>query len=67
MVSFNTMMQKHSVFEIADLCVNSVQSFYDLSQLQKVVTAARIARCRQRFAVPVILFEGKVIILSRCL
>lgn len=48
-----------------DLPVDSVQSMYDLNQLHKVVTGARIARCRQRFVVPVILFEGKVNILNR--
>jgi len=45
---------------VADLPVDSVQSMYDASELHKVVSGARSARCRQRFAVPVILFEGKV-------
>jgi len=49
------------------LLVDSVQSVYDVSQLHKFVSGARIARCRQRFVVPVILFEGKVDILSRSL
>jgi len=40
--------------------VFSVESIYDSSLLRKVVAAARSARCRQRFAIPVILYEGKV-------
>ena len=43
-----------------DLSVYSVQSVYDDSQLRNIVVGARSARCRQRFATPVILYEGKV-------
>ena len=42
--------------------VCSVESVYDASQLRKIFTAARSARCRQRFVAPVILYEGKVVI-----
>ena len=45
------------------MCLNvcSVQSFYDVRQLHKLITSAKSARCRQRFAVPVILYDGKVV------
>ncbi|XP_021341193.1 myotubularin-related protein 14-like [Mizuhopecten yessoensis] len=36
-----------------------VQSFYDVEKLRELVKHARYARCRSRFAVPVILYEGK--------
>ncbi|XP_064632784.1 myotubularin-related protein 14-like isoform X2 [Lineus longissimus] len=37
----------------------SVECIYDLPKLRDLFTKARFARCRARFAVPVILYEGK--------
>ena len=39
---------------------HSVQSIYDMPKLRELFNKAKFARCRARFAVPVILFEGKV-------
>ena len=37
-----------------------MESLQDVQQLRELVQRARFARCRSRFAVPVILYEGKV-------
>ena len=37
----------------------SVECIYDLPKIKDLFTKARFARCRARFAVPVILYEGK--------
>ena len=42
------------------LFVYRVESFYDVNQLKELFNKAKIARCRSRFVVPVILYEGKV-------
>jgi len=42
------------------MLVISVQSVYDAGRLYDIITAAKSARCRQRFVIPVILYEGKV-------
>lgn len=44
-----------------------VQSFYDTGKLRELIKQARYARCRSRFAVPVILYEGKHICRSATL
>lgn len=36
-----------------------VESRYDLSQLEQMIRYARCSRCRSRFVMPVILYEGK--------
>ncbi|KAK3101503.1 hypothetical protein FSP39_004066 [Pinctada imbricata] len=36
-----------------------VQSMYDVPKLRDLIKQARYARCRSRFAVPVILYEGR--------
>ncbi|XP_070557546.1 phosphatidylinositol-3,5-bisphosphate 3-phosphatase MTMR14-like [Ptychodera flava] len=36
-----------------------VESLYDLDKMQDLFTKSRFARCRSRFVVPVILYEGK--------
>ena len=38
----------------------SVESLYDVTKLKDLFSKAKMARCRSRFVVPVILFEGKV-------
>lgn len=40
-----------------------MESLYDTAQIKDLFNKSRIARCRGRFAVPVILFEGKVCVL----
>ena len=47
----------------------SVESLYDVTKLKDLFSKAKMARCRSRFVVPVILFEGKVhnVILSHIL
>jgi len=37
-----------------------IQSLYDVGGLKELFNKARFARCRARFVVPVILYEGKV-------
>ena len=39
----------------------SVQSLYNVDELKELFSKARFARCRARFSIPVILFEGKVL------
>ncbi|XP_046355446.1 myotubularin-related protein 14-like isoform X1 [Haliotis rufescens] len=46
---------------------DSVESIFDLSKLKDLSKQARFARCRSRFVVPVILFEGKHICRSATL
>ncbi|ELU17105.1 hypothetical protein CAPTEDRAFT_228912 [Capitella teleta] len=41
-----------------------IESLYDIDQVKDLFVKARFARCRSRFAVPVILFEGKHILRS---
>ena len=41
-------------------CVARVQSLYNVEDLKELFSKARFARCRARFSIPVILFEGKV-------
>ncbi|KAI0237240.1 Myotubularin-related protein 14 [Lamellibrachia satsuma] len=38
---------------------HSVQSLYNVDELKELFSKARFARCRARFSIPVILFEGK--------
>ena len=38
---------------------NGVESIYNTAQMRELIKQARYARCRSRFAVPVIMFEGK--------
>lgn len=38
---------------------DDVQSMYDVPKMRDLIKQARYARCRSRFPVPVILFEGK--------
>jgi len=40
---------------------------YDIQRMRELVTMAKYARCRQRFAVPVIMFRGKYICRSATL
>lgn len=47
-------MKQDSVFFL------SVQSMYDVPKMRDLIKQARYARCRSRFPVPVILYEGKV-------
>ena len=37
-----------------------VESIYDVNQIRELFKQGRFARCRSRFVVPVILYEGKV-------
>ena len=37
-----------------------MESLYDVTKLKDLFSKAKMARCRSRFVVPVILFEGKV-------
>ncbi|KAK6176875.1 hypothetical protein SNE40_015090 [Patella caerulea] len=46
---------------------NDLQSMYDMDKLREVMKQARFARCRSRFVVPVILYEGKHICRSATL
>ncbi|XP_046548591.1 myotubularin-related protein 14-like isoform X2 [Haliotis rubra] len=46
---------------------DNVESIFDLSKLRDLSKQARFARCRSRFVVPVILFEGKHICRSATL
>ncbi|XP_067684012.1 myotubularin-related protein 14-like isoform X2 [Haliotis asinina] len=46
---------------------DNVESIFDLSKLKDLSKQARFARCRSRFVVPVILFEGKHICRSATL
>lgn len=38
---------------------HGVESVYDTTQMRELIKQARYARCRSRFAVPVIMYEGK--------
>lgn len=40
---------------------------YDIQRMKELVTMAKYARCRQRFAVPVIMYRGKYICRSATL
>ncbi|XP_077983103.1 phosphatidylinositol-3,5-bisphosphate 3-phosphatase MTMR14-like [Glandiceps talaboti] len=44
-----------------------VESLYDLPKIQDLITKSRFARCRSRFVMPVILYEGKHICRSSTL
>ncbi|XP_062617717.1 myotubularin-related protein 14-like [Saccostrea cucullata] len=46
---------------------DDVQSMYDIPRMRELIKQARYARCRSRFAVPVILYEGKHICRSATL
>ena len=37
-----------------------VESIYDVNQMRDLFKQGRFARCRSRFVVPVMLYEGKV-------
>ncbi|KAM7343033.1 egg-derived tyrosine phosphatase isoform 2-T2 [Cochliomyia hominivorax] len=37
------------------------EDLYDVSKIRELITMAKYARCRQRFAVPVIMYRGKYI------
>ena len=37
-----------------------MESIYDINQIRELFKQGRFARCRSRFVVPVILYEGKV-------
>lgn len=37
------------------------EDLYDVSKVRELITMAKYARCRQRFAVPVIMYRGKYI------
>jgi myotubularin-related protein 14 len=41
-----------------------VESIYNTAQMRELIKQARYARCRSRFAVPVIMFEGKVCLVN---
>ncbi|ESP00321.1 hypothetical protein LOTGIDRAFT_173287 [Lottia gigantea] len=46
---------------------DDLQSIYDMNKLRESIRQARFARCRSRFVVPVMLFEGKQICRSATL
>ncbi|XP_023296814.2 myotubularin-related protein 14 [Lucilia cuprina] len=37
------------------------EDLYDISKIRELITMAKYARCRQRFAIPVIMYRGKYI------
>nr|XP_006823541.1 PREDICTED: myotubularin-related protein 14-like [Saccoglossus kowalevskii] len=51
----------------SDVYPTSVESLYDLAKMQELFTKARFARCRSRFVIPVLLYEGKQICRSSTL
>lgn len=48
----------------ACVCVCRFQSTVQISKLQDLVNRSKLARCRGRFVCPVILYNGKVLLLS---
>jgi len=55
----NVVLLEYELMDTEKPCNDNVQSLYDLPTLQDLFNKARLARCRGRFACPVIMYEGK--------